>query len=84
MLNDQLFDKIKKVYNKNNCYDLFNDIKVDGTYMYEPLLQKKRVNLKFNKISKSIKYKKLEIIPKLGAVKITISYDTSNNQSIKV
>jgi hypothetical protein len=34
------------IFNKNGCYDLFQEAHVDGVFMYEPMLHRKRVQLK--------------------------------------
>jgi hypothetical protein len=34
---EQIFNKIRAIFNKNNCKDIFKNTKIDGEHIYEPV-----------------------------------------------
>ena len=62
-------NKIMSVYNKNNCFDLFQDIKVDNKFLYMPMLPKERIRMKYKQEEILSQYKKMKLIIDLRAVK---------------
>jgi hypothetical protein len=46
----KLLEDVKAVFDKNNTYDIFQHaVLANGEYMYEPMLDKKRLKLKLER-----------------------------------
>ena len=40
---------IRAIFNKNNCFDIFKNTKLEGEHIYEPMLNRQRLTLKLTK-----------------------------------
>jgi hypothetical protein len=59
---------IRAIFNKNNCFDIFKNTKLDGEHIYEPMLNRQRLSLKLQKAVLSRHYQKIALIIRLKAV----------------
>lgn len=62
--------KLAQVFNKNKCWDIFQDAKLDNNVrLYEPKPIKRKYKYKFDRSNRMEQYHKLKLLLSLNAVR---------------
>ena len=59
---------VRGLFDKNNCFDIFKNSMIDNEHIYEPMLNRQRVQLKVEKKKFRRFYQKISMICSLKAV----------------
>ena len=59
---------VRDLFNKNNCFDIFKNSMIDNEHIYEPMLNRQRLQLKMSRQKISRLYQKILMVCRLGAV----------------
>jgi hypothetical protein len=59
---------IRAIFNKNNCFDVLKNIKLEGHHIYEPMLNKPRLQLKKLKSLLLRHYHKINLVIRLRSI----------------